>query len=406
MAHIFISYQREDVEFVRLLRDRCEAEGFTTWTDHKLSAGDDWRRGIDNAIRDCFALIVLVTPESDESKYVTYEWAYALGVGVPVIPLLVKPADLHPRLEVLQHLDFTAPDSYPWDDLVGRIKALFSQHDLGIDLFLQDAPQAVKMAVKQLDSHVPEEREWAIETMAQANHESAVAALNWAMNNHTIRDVRGHAAVILAELDQKPSAAALVDALYHSNPDVRGAASDALVTRSSSETITRIMKLLKHRDPQLRQTGAVTLGKMNKGEATRTLLTMLAHPDRAVQHDAIAALEISGTPAAIQTLCDIITHTPDADIRRTAISGLMKVASPNAVKRLLEFYVIDRYKGVVLNAAKDPVVSAQVEGRLVELLYDAGEPKQMKWLAASILQDIGSAESRAALDRWRKQTDG
>ena len=39
----------------------------------------------------------------------TYEWAFALGSGVPVLPLLLNSAeaDLHPRLRTLQYLDFS-----------------------------------------------------------------------------------------------------------------------------------------------------------------------------------------------------------------------------------------------------------------------------------------------------------
>ena len=49
--------------------------------DHILRPGSDWRQEIDRAIRDSFVLIVVVSPDSKASEYVTYEWAFALGLG-------------------------------------------------------------------------------------------------------------------------------------------------------------------------------------------------------------------------------------------------------------------------------------------------------------------------------------
>ena len=109
MQHVFISYQHEDIDFAENVIGRVEKAGFSTWTDDKLHAGDEWREMIDIAIKNAFALIVIMTPEAKSSEYVTYEWAFAWGVGVKVIPLMLRSTQLHPRLEALQHLDFTSP---------------------------------------------------------------------------------------------------------------------------------------------------------------------------------------------------------------------------------------------------------------------------------------------------------
>jgi hypothetical protein len=52
---------------------------------------------------------------------VTYEWGYALGYGVRVIPLLLEQAELHPRLSVLHHLDFRDTRRAPWTKLFDEI---------------------------------------------------------------------------------------------------------------------------------------------------------------------------------------------------------------------------------------------------------------------------------------------
>jgi hypothetical protein len=82
MQHVFISYKNEDLDFADNVISRLEREGFTTWSDLKIGAGEEWRNSIDLAIKNAFALIVIMTPEAKASEYVTYEWAFAWGVGI------------------------------------------------------------------------------------------------------------------------------------------------------------------------------------------------------------------------------------------------------------------------------------------------------------------------------------
>ncbi len=118
MAHVFIAYQHEDADFAENLIHRIQKEGYKTWVDNiSLRVGADWRAEIDQAIKDAIALVVIVTPEAKASEYVTYEWAFAWGSGVKVIPVLLKSTPLHPRLGALQYLDFT-DRIRPWDRLL------------------------------------------------------------------------------------------------------------------------------------------------------------------------------------------------------------------------------------------------------------------------------------------------
>jgi hypothetical protein len=103
VAHVFISYSRADSHFARLLKFELEKADFVLWIDtERLLVGEDWRQGIDEAVQDSYALIVLKSPEAAGSQYVTYEWAYALGIRVKVTPILLKPTKFHPRLETIQ----------------------------------------------------------------------------------------------------------------------------------------------------------------------------------------------------------------------------------------------------------------------------------------------------------------
>lgn len=119
----FISHDHSDGDFAELLKLRLDKEGYGAWIDlERLRVGEDWRQEIDTAISNATALIVIMSPEARQSEYVTYEWAFAWGVGVPVIPILLKETSLHPRLASLQYLDFTNRAARPWDKLIDALK--------------------------------------------------------------------------------------------------------------------------------------------------------------------------------------------------------------------------------------------------------------------------------------------
>jgi CheY-like chemotaxis protein len=122
MAQAFMSYASQNAIFADLARMKLENAGIQVWIDHgALRAGEEWRNAIDEGISSSNVLLVMVTPQSCESPYVTYEWAFALGKGIRVIPLLLEDCDIHPRLAVLQYLDFRNQRKGPWEELAKEI---------------------------------------------------------------------------------------------------------------------------------------------------------------------------------------------------------------------------------------------------------------------------------------------
>jgi hypothetical protein len=121
--HVYVSYKHEDKDFADMLMRQLQVAGFTVWMDTEyLRAGENWREAINLAIKEAFALVLVISPESKSSEYVTYEWAYAQGAGVKVVPVLIRTTDkLHPQLEQLQYLDFTDRARPPWDKLIRRL---------------------------------------------------------------------------------------------------------------------------------------------------------------------------------------------------------------------------------------------------------------------------------------------
>ena len=107
-----------------LMKLRLEKHKIDAWIDmDRLRAGVNWRNEIDDAIKNSVALIVVMSPNAKESEYVTYEWSFAWGAEIRVIPIMLQSTQLHPRLEAFQHLNFTNRRARPWKRLVEEIKS-------------------------------------------------------------------------------------------------------------------------------------------------------------------------------------------------------------------------------------------------------------------------------------------
>jgi hypothetical protein len=119
----FISYAEENVDFVENLQLRMEKEGLIGKADFNvIKPGDKWKEEIDNNIRESLALILVVSPDSKASEYVTYEWAFALGRGLKIIPVMIRDTPIHPRLEEFQYLDFRNQRVRPWIKLFEELR--------------------------------------------------------------------------------------------------------------------------------------------------------------------------------------------------------------------------------------------------------------------------------------------
>ncbi len=88
MSHIFISYSKKNRDYARALADKLLDAGFDVWIDDRIDYGDDWWQVIVKAIRECGAFLIIMTPESDTSKWVQREVALADHLPKPMFPVL------------------------------------------------------------------------------------------------------------------------------------------------------------------------------------------------------------------------------------------------------------------------------------------------------------------------------
>ena len=83
------------------------------------------------ALHNASVVIVVCTKRSMNSQEVTFEWAYALALGVPVLPVIYERAlKLHGALTGLDRLNFVDPANRQWDRLLSKANEVRNQHRL------------------------------------------------------------------------------------------------------------------------------------------------------------------------------------------------------------------------------------------------------------------------------------
>lgn len=105
MAHIFISYSKQDIEFTRYLKTLLEAEGYAVWVDEaRLTPSARWWKTIEQNIVTCSAFVVVMSPNAYESDWVEREILLAEKEKRPIIPVLLA-GEAWSRLANIQHVD-------------------------------------------------------------------------------------------------------------------------------------------------------------------------------------------------------------------------------------------------------------------------------------------------------------
>lgn len=79
---VFISYKREEKSFALELKARLAKKKYKVWMDQNIAYGEKWRAAIDKHLENTILLVLITSPESMRSAYITYEWSYAcLALG-------------------------------------------------------------------------------------------------------------------------------------------------------------------------------------------------------------------------------------------------------------------------------------------------------------------------------------
>lgn len=105
---IFLSYSRDDSEFVLKLAQDLRSAGANVWLDQlDIPVGNRWDLAIEKALADAYQLIVILSESSVASNNVMDEVSYALEGGKTVFPVVLNRCNIPFRLKRLQFIDFT-----------------------------------------------------------------------------------------------------------------------------------------------------------------------------------------------------------------------------------------------------------------------------------------------------------
>ena len=344
MANVFISYDRDDSDFAELVQARLEKAGHDTLMDTEfLNVGDNWRDELDQAIRASHVLLVIMTPEAAASKYVTYEWAFALGAHGKIIPLELKVSPCHPRLEVLQRLDFT-DKARPWETLFAEVAKVAEAKPITTIPVSESAPPVIQRAVKSLDSLNEDEQEAGVKSLAQTDHPAAREALVQALQ-HPVGRVRVAAAYKI--------------------PYVELSATPCLL-----ESLSYLLEALQDQLVEVRRCVASALGNVDDVSVVPSLIDALQDKDKGVRCNVAEALGKVGDATAIPALHEALKDVSD-DVRVAAIRALEELNDDTIADKLL-YYLQDD-----IEARQIHIASAAVLGRLGVI---AALPKLRQWL--------------------------
>ena len=120
MSHIFVSYKREDSEFVAKEIVRLQRTYRVWWDKTNIVGGEDWEKAIRAGLDESAALIVILSPKAVESPYVRFEYETALDKSVPVIPIMIEDCDIPIALRKFQVLK--TADATWYDQLITALQ--------------------------------------------------------------------------------------------------------------------------------------------------------------------------------------------------------------------------------------------------------------------------------------------
>ena len=106
---VFLSYAHQDVRLVGTLRQDLEDMGQSVWFDESLHGGQIWWDEILRQVRECQVFVLAVSVHSLESEACLAEWAYAMKLNRPFLPVRIDQTDWTTAPETMrqsQHIEY------------------------------------------------------------------------------------------------------------------------------------------------------------------------------------------------------------------------------------------------------------------------------------------------------------
>jgi hypothetical protein len=123
-GYVFVSYPREELEYVHRLVAHLRAAGLNVWFDQQIPPGDRWPSTLAERIDESTAVVVVSTQEFAESHWAEEELLRAQNQGKAIFPLLLS-GPVPFGLTSIQY-ESVAGGIMPSSRFVERIRALAS----------------------------------------------------------------------------------------------------------------------------------------------------------------------------------------------------------------------------------------------------------------------------------------
>jgi hypothetical protein len=124
---VFISHSSLDKQFARWLAVDLANRGYRPWLDEwEILAGDSIPESISLGLTKCDFVVVVLSENSVESRWVGREWQAKywdeVSAGrVQVIPLLLRPCAIPPLLKTKKYADFTSDHGIGLEQLMSAL---------------------------------------------------------------------------------------------------------------------------------------------------------------------------------------------------------------------------------------------------------------------------------------------
>ncbi len=129
MRKVFVSYSRANLDAVTHLVEDLKAVGINTWHDQTLTGGQRWWDNILASIRDCDIFIFALSPESWQSEACRSELTYVVGLGKPILPVMVADVLLNLLSAPLNEIQVTDYRSRDKNAAFALFRAIHSSPD-------------------------------------------------------------------------------------------------------------------------------------------------------------------------------------------------------------------------------------------------------------------------------------
>jgi hypothetical protein len=151
MPNIFLSYDRSDQNFALKLANDLKSAGTSLWIDQlDIRAGTRWDGAVEDALRACPSMLVVLLPESVKSQNVLDEVDFALEKEARIFPVVYRDCDVPLRLRRFQRIDFTRGYSLGLTRLLEELRASNAPSRAGEEVVkkpaLQSHPRKISFA--------------------------------------------------------------------------------------------------------------------------------------------------------------------------------------------------------------------------------------------------------------------